>query len=294
MTVLAKNQSGVFPSVRSKGKARLAIIEKVALSRREKNLIKSGETNRQTLRFKERIMMRNRGLYLLMSLAVLAGCSPTDSGNEIPDHSIPDPQIEVVGYAQVQSPTQSGKALYSISCELQYTGQSKSNSDFNSATVTVNGSSLGRYSDGYFVNTDSMRFSQGDSLEFVVRHAKIGTIKEIIQVPPPVQNYSVVPSLPINNFANVNTTFLVSWNPVSANLYYLICDCYNSREVFVTETWFSTSADSIAVALEDSADHAYPFLQLRLLSFNAVPLSGFSPGSGFYVGSPYYQVHSNL
>jgi hypothetical protein len=238
--------------------------------------------------------MRKTVLCLLISLALFSGCSPTDSGNEIADHSIPNPQIMVVGYAQVQSPMQSGKALYSITCELQYEGQSENNSDFNSAIVTVNGSSLGRYSDGVFVNTDSMRFSQGDSLEFVVRHPKIGTIKEIIQVPPAVQNYSVVPSLPINNFANVNTAFLVSWNPVSANLYYLICDCYNSREVFVTETWFSTSSDSITGVLQDSTDHAYPFLQLRLLSFSAVSLSGFSPGSGFYVGSPYYKVYSNL
>jgi hypothetical protein len=139
-----------------------------------------------------------------------------------------------------------------------------------------------------------MQFSEGDSLEFVIKHSEVGTIKQVLLVPQPVQDYSVFPGLPADNSANTNTKFFISWEPIGATFYYLISDCYNSREVFMTENWSYTMADSVTVVLEDSTSQAYPFLQLRLLSYNAVSLSGFADGSAFYVSSSYYKVHSNL
>ena len=231
---------------------------------------------------------------MLMMLALFSGCSPTDSGNTVADQPIPNSAIVISGSAQVQSPAQSGKAVYGVTCVTQYTDQSKSNSDFNSAIVTVNGMTLKRYSDGFFVNTDTMRFSEGDSLEFIVKHPKIGTVRGSLQVPQSVSTYSIFPNLPTNNFANGNTTFSLSWNPVNADFYYILSTCYDSREFFVTQYGRSTSSDTVTIVLQDSTNHAYPFLDFRLMSFRFLSLPGFSSGSGFYVSSPYYKVYSNL
>ncbi len=239
--------------------------------------------------------MKKNVLWLFAAiLLLLSGCSPTKSG--ISDNPVPNSQIIIGGsaFAQASSSVQSGKAAYSITCMIQYTDRTKSNSEFNSATVTVNGIALGKYSDGVFINTENMNFSQGDTLEFVIKHPKIGTVKETIQVPLPVPSYSLSPSLPSNNFPNVNTTFLVSWNPVGANAYYVISDCYNAREVFITEDGLSTSSDSMTITVQDSSGNAYPFLQFRLMSINWIPVPGFSTSSGFNIGSSYYKVYSNL
>ena len=238
--------------------------------------------------------MGKAALCMLVGLALLSGCSPTDSGNAVADYPTPNAQIIVSGYAQVQSPMQSGKTAYSITCAIQNQDQSKSNSEFNSATATVNGIALGRYSDGVFVNVGEMQFSQGDSLEFIVKHPKIGTIKQVLSVPPSISDYTVSPGMPAQNFTNNLSTFFLSWTPVDANLYYVATDCYNAREVFMTEYGFSTSADTITVVVQDSTNHPYPFLQFRLMSFNAASVTGFAIGSGFYVEGTYFKVYSNL
>ncbi len=76
---------------------------------------------------------------------------------------------------------------------MMYADSGKSSSDFNSADVKVNGVALVRvYSNGYFQNTRSvMSFSEGDSLEFVIRHQKIGTVRGVAHVPPSVDGVSV-------------------------------------------------------------------------------------------------------
>jgi len=233
-------------------------------------------------------------LCLLLGLLMLSACSPTDSGNGIADHPTPNPKIIVSGYAQVQSPVQSGKAAYSITCYLQNQEQSKSNSEFNSATVSVNGIALGRSSDGVFVNVGAMQFSEGDSLEFVVKHTQIGTIKQVLTVPASVSDYKISPGIPIQNFANGISQFVLSWKPVDANLYYVLTDCYDAREVFLAQYDFSTTADTIAFTVQDSLNNPYPFLQFYLISFNSAPVTGFAQGSSFSVMGTYFKTYSNL
>ncbi len=231
---------------------------------------------------------------MLVAAALLWGCSPTDSGNGTADHPTPNAQIMVACYATVQTPAQSGRASYTVDCMFLNQDTTKSNSEFNSAAVTVNGVTLGRYSDGVFVNVGSMEFTEGDSLEFVIKHPKIGTVRQVLRIPESVPDYTLAPALPAKNFANSVGNFLVKWSAVDADLYYAQFDCYDAREFYMGNYGYFTPTDSMAVVVQDSVGDPFPFLEVRLMSFNYVPVAGFAPGSGFYVGCANYKVYSNL
>jgi hypothetical protein len=247
--------------------------------------------------FHEGIKMRVAVLCVIVSVGLLSGCSPTKAGSDISNQPIPDSQIYIVGQAQVSSPTTSGKAPYTISCGLQYADTGKSNSDFNSAVVSVNGVVLKRvYRDGYFQNVGlPMQFSQGDSLEFVIKHQKTGTIKGVLYVPPSVMGVSVSPGLSMANLPNSDTLFSLSWDPVVATYSQVEAAGYNYWQTeLVASYWLATLADTATVILTDNSGAACPYVYFRVQSFNAIPLQGFAPGSGLTVSGTYFKGNSNM
>ena len=79
-----------------------------------------------------------------------------------------------------------------------------------------------------------MRFSQGDSVQFVIKQQKIGTVKEVLYVPPSVMDYSLAPSLSLANEFNTNTIFELGWDPVDANYCAVEGYGYNEWETLLT------------------------------------------------------------
>jgi hypothetical protein len=232
---------------------------------------------------------------MLMIAALLSGCSPTSPG--ISNQPTPNNQIYIVGGAQVKSPSNTGKAPYTVFCALQYADTSMNNRDFNSANVTVNGVALVRvYQNGYFENIGrTMGFSEGDSLEFVIKHQKTGTVRKVVYVPPSVTDLSVFPGLSIANLPNSDISFDLSWTPVTASYYLVEALGYNYWEtMLVADSTFATLSESATVALKDSSGSACPYVYFRVQSFNAVPLEGFAAGSGFGVSGAYFNANSNM
>lgn len=128
---------------------------------------------------------------------IIDGCSkPTDSGEAIANYPIPSAQISVSGTVQVQTPAKSGKSAFSANCQLGYSDDPAADSVFNSATVTVDGLQLvQQYSDGTFYRS-GMMLSAGDSVVFVIRHPVIGTIKQVLHVPPSITDCILQPNMP--------------------------------------------------------------------------------------------------
>ncbi len=234
----------------------------------------------------------------IFAMLLLSGCSPTKVSTDIPNNPISNSQVFIFGDGLVSSPSKSGKAPYAFTCMLQYVDTGKSNSDFNSAVVTVNGVALTRVynNNGVFQNAgDTRQFSQGDSLEFIIKHQKIGTIREILYVPASVIDVSVSPSPPLANLPNNSTVFKLSWNPVSASYYQVAAFGYNYWEtILVSNSWLATAFDTATVVLQDSSGNACPYVSLQVQSFNGVPLQGFAPGSGFQVSGTYFRVYTNM
>lgn len=238
--------------------------------------------------------MKTFFLFILVA-ALLSGCSPTKS--DISDNPTPDNQIYISGIAQVNSPSNTGKAAYSIYCMLEYTDTSRNNSDFNSANVTVNGVALKRYSvDGYFQNLGTTTtFSEGDSLEFVIKHRNIGTVRKVMYVPQSLPDVSVSPGFSTANLPNTATTFTLSWTPVSSEYYLVQAQGLNYWETaLVADTTFVNSSGSATVVLKDSAGNACPWVVIQVESFNFLPIDGFAAGSGFGVSGASYVVKSNM
>lgn len=231
----------------------------------------------------------------MLAAVLLSGCSPTKS--DISDNPTPDNQIYIGAGAEVSSPSNTGEAPYTVYCVLNYTDSSRSNSDFNSANVTVNGIPLRRvYEDGYFQNLGTtMAFSEGDSLEFVIKHRNIGTVREVVYVPPSVPVVSVSPGFSVANLANTATTFALSWTPVSADYYLVEARGFNYwQTILIADTTFLNSSGSATVVLKDSLGDACPWVYLRVWSFNYVPIEGFAVGSAVGVSGTYYNVNSNM
>lgn len=239
--------------------------------------------------------MRAAVLCILASAALLPGCSPTKE--DISDRPVPDNQIYVTAAAQVNTPSASGKSPYTASCRLQYTDTSKSNADFNSANVTVNGAALARlYGDGNFQSIGStLQFEEGDSLEFIIKHQKVGTVREAICVPPSVSGVTVSPGLSTANLPNSETTFNLRWTPVASNYYYVEAAGYNYwQTMLVADSMFWTQADSATVVLKDSVGSACPWVYFRVQSVNYVPIPGYAAGSGVIVTGAYYRGNTNM
>ncbi len=235
---------------------------------------------------------------LLSAIAIvtlLTGCSPTSS--DISGQPTPDKAISIVGGAEVNSPSLAGKVPYMVYCSIQYTDTSVSNKDFNSAEVTVNGVALVRaYRDGYYQNLGkTMTFSEGDSLEFVIKQKKIGTVKGVVYVPPSVQGVTVSPVLLGANVPNEYTSFDLSWDPAQSNFYFVIAAGYNYWETeLVADSVFSTQAQSASIMLADTSGSACPYVYFRVQSYNVFPIEGFAAGSEFDVSSSYYRGNTNM
>jgi hypothetical protein len=245
--------------------------------------------------FDEGIIMRAMVLCILTLAALLPGCSPT--GSDISSQPTPNSRIYIEGGAYLNSPSATGKAPYTVYCTLMYADTGKNSSDFNSADVKVNGASLVRvYSNGYFQNTRMvMSFSEGDSLEFVIRHQKIGTVRGVVHVPPSVDGVSVSPGLSTANLPNSETTFNLNWVQVTASYYYVQAAGYNYwQTLLVADSSFSTLANSATVVLKDSLGSACPYVYFRVLTFSAVDFQGFAPGSGLSVSGAYFRGSSNM
>lgn len=237
-----------------------------------------------------------KSIFLLMlAAALLPACSPTKS--DISDKPVPNNQVYIMAGAQVSSPSNTGTAPYTVFCQLQYTDTSESNSDFNSASVTVNGVTLRRvYQDGYFQNLGTtMTLSEGDSLEFVIKHSKTGTIKQVVYVPPPLPEVSVSPGFSVANVPNTAATFTLSWTPVAADFYLVEASGYNYwQTALAADTTFVSSSGNATVVLRDSSGDACPWIYIRVQSFNYIPLAGFAEGSGLGASGAFYKSNSNM
>ncbi len=140
-----------------------------------------------------------------------------------------------------------------------------------------------------------MAFSEGDSLEFVIKHQKTGTVKGVVYVPPSVSGVSVSPGLSTANLPNNETTFSLSWSPVTSSYYLVQAAGYNYwQTILVADSTFATQATSATVVLQDSAGNACPYVYFRVLSMNAVLIPGFATGSGFSVSGSYFRGNSNM
>jgi len=233
--------------------------------------------------------------YIMATMIFFAGCSPTSSDTS--GQPTPNAQVIVVGGAEVNSPSNTGKAPYTVYCALQYADTSKNSSEFNSADVTVNGVSLVRvYRDGYFQNVGkAMAFSAGDSLEFVIKHPKVGTVRGVAYVPQSVTDLSVSPTPSTANLANTATTFNLSWSPVTASYYMVQAVGYNIWETeLVADSSFSTIATNASVVLEDSTGSACPYVYFRVVTINTIMLTDFASGSGIGVTGAYYNASTNM
>ncbi len=232
---------------------------------------------------------------ILVSAALFSGCSPTSS--DISGQPTPNNQIYIEGGAYLNSPSATGKAPYTVYCTLQYTDTSKSNSDFNTAEITVNGVSLVRiYNDGYFQNTRAaMSFSEGDSLSFVIKHPRVGTVKGVVYVPPSVTDVSVSPGLSQANLPNSETTFNLSWAPATVSYYYVQAAGYNYwQTIMVADTAFATLSNNATIMLMDNTGSPCPYVYFRVISYGSVSLDGFAAGSGLGVTGAYFVANSNM
>lgn len=239
--------------------------------------------------------MKETFLWILVSAALFPGCSPTKS--DISDRPVPDNQIYIAAAAQVNSPSSTGKAPYTAYCQLQYTDTSKSNSEFNSAKVTVNGVSLARlYADGNFQSIGStLQCEEGDSLRFVIKHQKVGTVTGVVYIPASVSGVFVSPGLSTANLPNSATTFKLQWNPVSATYYFVEAYGYNYwQTMLVADSTFGTQADSATVMLKDGEGNACPWVYFRVQCVNFVSIPGYATGSGFSVTGAYFKGNTNM
>ena len=89
---------------------------------------------------------------VVVLIVFISGCSsPTNSGSGIANYPISNTDITVSGTVQVQTPANSGNAIFSVVCQLAYINQSGADSVFNSASISVNGMHLvHQYTDGTF------------------------------------------------------------------------------------------------------------------------------------------------
>lgn len=238
-----------------------------------------------------------RAIVLCVSVlaAVLSACSPTSSDTS--DRATPNSGIYITAVAAVSSPSGTGNATYTAYCQLQYIDTSKSSSEFNAAKVTVNGVALTReYSDGYFQNVGKViSFSEGDSVEFVIKHPKVGTVRGTMYVPPSVTDLSVSPGLSQANLPNSENTFNLHWTPVAANYYLVQAQGYNYWQTeLVADSMFSTQADSATVVLKDSSGSPCPWVYFRVITFDWLAFQGFAGGSGVSVTGAYYKGNTNI
>lgn len=239
--------------------------------------------------------MKATFLCILVSAALLPGCSPTKS--DISDQPVPNNQIYIAAAAGVNTPSSTGKAPYTAYCLLQYIDTSKSNSEFNSAKVTVNGVSLARlYSDGNFQSIGSaLQFEEGDSLHFVIKHQKVGTVSGVVYIPASVSSLSVSPGLSTANLPNSATTFKLRWNPVPATYYLVEAAGYNYwQTIMVADSTFGTQVDSATVVLKDTEGNACPWVYFRVQCINFVSIPGYATGSGFSVTGAYFKGNTNM
>lgn len=239
--------------------------------------------------------MRTAFLCIVALANFFPGCSPTKAG--ISDQPVPDNGIYIAAAAEVNSPSNTGRAPFTAYCLLQYADTSKSSADFNSAKVTANGIALARvYSDGNFQSMgSSLQFEEGDSLEFVIKHQNVGTVRGVVRIPPSVSGVSVTPGLSTANLPNSETTFTLHWISVPASYYLVEAAGFNYwQTMLVADSVFGTVADSATIVLIDSSGGACPWVYFRVRSINFVPIPGFASGSGFTVTGAYYMPSSNM
>lgn len=249
----------------------------------------------RTSHFDEGLEMKAIVLCVLSLAAMLPACSPTSSDTS--DQATPNNGIYIMAAAEVSSPSSTGKATYTVYCQLQYTDTSKNSSEFNTAKVTANGVALTReYADGYFQNVGKiMSFSEGDSIEFVVKHPKVGTVRGTVYVPPSVTDLSVSPGLSQANLPNSEITFNLSWTPVAASYYMVQAVGYNYWQTeVVSQSVFPTQSDTATVVLQDTSGDACPWVYFRVLTIGTVSLQGFAAGSGLNVTGAYYKANTNM
>lgn len=237
-------------------------------------------------------------LTALVSAALLCGCprsGENDGALNPPDEqAIPDTAIVVYGYAEPQAPVATGKASYQITCGLAYSDFTKDNSDFNSAAVSVNGIALNRKSDGVFTASNPVELSEGDTVSFVLKHSKVGTVKEKIMVPASVPDFTISPALPQSGTLNGRAAYFLSWNRVNADQYYAAALAYDSLKQGVVQVAINTGKDTCTVIAHDLSGRPYPFLRIWVSTYNLVSLTGFGGLSRFKVSGTYYKSYSNL
>lgn len=239
-------------------------------------------------------------IYVFVLTGFFWGCSsPTGSGNPIPNHPIQNSDVLISGIAQVQTPSNSGKAVYSVVCRVGYRNQSEADSVFNSSTITVDGLQLTRQNaPGTFYGSGLM-LSTGDSVVFTIRHPLIGTIVQSLRVPPSLTDCLLQPRIPPSGVANTSSDYSIAWGTgaVGATYYTLKAVCYDSLKEPVAAWSTSTSSNTLAFPswlFQENSGGVTPYVDITLLPFYSISYPGFASGSRFSVSSADYKEYSNL
>jgi len=244
-------------------------------------------------------VLRKFFLGLIIS-GLIFGCSnPTNTGNGIPNHPIPNSQITVYGNVQVQIPSTTGKSVYSASCFLSYQNGTGDDTVFNSAIVEVNGMPLTQqFGSGMFYGS-GLLLSTGDSVVFLLKHPTIGTVRQMLHVPPSITQCIVQPESPKSGVANVDTTYSLAWGTggVDASYYMISAACYDSLKDVASTYSTTTSVNTFTFPskiFRNGTGGLYPYVDLKILPFEAISFPGYSRGSQFSVSSAAFKEYSNL
>ncbi|MFZ1082693.1 MAG: hypothetical protein WAO19_12310 [Candidatus Kryptoniota bacterium] len=237
---------------------------------------------------------------VVVLIVFISGCSsPTNSGSGIANYPISNTDITVSGTVQVQTPANSGNAIFSVVCQLAYINQSGADSVFNSASISVNGMHLvHQYTDGTFYGS-GLDLSAGDSVVFIFKHPIIGTIAQMLRVPPSITDCISQPQVPSKGVSNTSSNYSLAWGTgaVGASYYIVKAICYDSTKSVIT-TWSKRTGSNTLTfpswVFQDSVGEVCPFVDLTVLPFNAISYPGFSYNSLLSVSSASYIEYSNL
>ncbi len=239
-------------------------------------------------------------LVIVFAGFMFSGCTnPVSSSGGIANHPIPNSDVFFVGTAQVSTSGSSGPSEYTANCQLGYRDNSPGDSVFNASEITVDGITMTQQGGAGMFSARGLMLSSGDSVVFVVRNRVIGTVRQVLRVPPSIIDCILQPSIPAAGVMNQSSGYSVAWGTgaVGANYYRLQAVTYDSLKA-VANTWATmTTSNTLTFPswiFQNPAGGVYPYLEITVLPFNSISYPGFAAGSGFSVSSAHFEDYTNL
>ncbi len=184
-------------------------------------------------------------------------------------------------------------------CQLAYRDQSSADTVFNSARIAVNGIRLTHQGTAGTFSGNGLMLSAGDSVVFTIQHQLVGTIQQMLRVPPSITDCILQPSMPQKGVENQSTSYSVAWGTgaVGAEYYLLTAVSYDSSGSVVTSWSTRTGSNTLTFpswVFQETSGGPCPYLDITILPFNSISYPGFAGGSQFSVSSAGYKEYTNF